>query len=285
MRVVLAQVASPAAEPVARRRERVGQMLADAAGADLVVLPELWPCGYFAFDRYADLAEPLHGDTIAAAREWAIRLRCHVHLGSFVERGVGSAPPDATPPDARLHNTAVLLDPAGRVVHVYRKVHVFGYRSLEARLLTAGDGVSVADTPFGSFAATTCYDLRFPELWRALVDAGATTVAVPAAWPAARQEHWRLFTATRAVEQQLFVLACNAVGTQGEVGLGGGSRVVDPWGTVLAEADDREGLTWCEVDPATVAKVRAEFPVLADRRLRQPALDEERNPPRCRTSG
>lgn len=263
MRVVLAQVASPGAEPLSRRRERVGQMLADAAGADLVLLPELWPCGYFAFDRYADLAEPLDGDTVAAAREWAIRLGCYLHLGSFVERAAGG---DTHRPV--LHNTAVLVDPAGRVAHVYRKVHLFGYRSLEARLLTPGDGVTAVDTPFGSLAATTCYDLRFPELWRGLVDAGATTVAVPAAWPARRQAHWRLFTAVRAVEEQLFVLACNAVGTQGGTDLGGGSRVVDPWGTVLAEADDREGLTWCQVDPAAVAKARAEFPVLADRRLR-----------------
>ncbi|WP_028923935.1 carbon-nitrogen family hydrolase [Pseudonocardia acaciae] len=257
MRVALVQVASPPGEPVARRRERVGQLVAEARGADLVVLPELWPSGYFAFDRYEELAEPRDGDTVASAREWARRLGCFLHLGSFVERTA----------EGRLHNTAVLVDPAGEVVHTYRKIHVFGYRSREAQLLTPGEDVTVADTPLGALSATTCYDLRFPELWRALVDAGAHTVVVPAAWPAERRAHWQLLTTTRALEEQVVLVACNAVGVQGETALGGHSRVVDPWGTVLVEADDREGITHCEVDPAVVAKTRAEFPVLADRRL------------------
>lgn len=255
MRVALVQVASPPGEPVAGRRERVKQMLFDAAGADLVVLPELWPSGYFAFDRYAELAEPLDGDTVTAGCEWARRLGCFLHLGSFVERTV----------EGRLHNTAVLIDPTGRVLHTYRKVHVFGYRSREAQLLTPGTGVTVADTALGPTSATTCYDLRFPELWRALVDAGAHTVIVPAAWPAERREHWRLFTTTRAVEQQVLLLACNAVGAQDGAMLGGSSRIVDPWGSVLAEADQHEGITWCETAPSVVSAIREEFPVLADR--------------------
>ncbi|RJL32820.1 carbon-nitrogen family hydrolase [Bailinhaonella thermotolerans] len=257
MRVALVQVASPPEEAPAERRERVAAMVAGARGADLVVLPELWAAGYFAFDRYAERAEPLEGPTVAAARGWARDLGAHVHAGSIVERdGAG-----------RLFNTAVLVAPDGRIAHTYRKVHVFGYASREAELLTPGDALEVRETPFGPLGATTCYDLRFPELWRDLVDRGARTVVVPAAWPAARREHWRLFTSCRAVEEQVLLIACNAVGVQdGGVVLGGHSRVVDPWGTVLAEAGDDEGVTFCEIDPAVVAKVRAEFPVLADRR-------------------
>lgn len=257
MRVSLVQVASPPTEPVAARRERVGQLVADAAGADLVVLPELWAPGYFAFDRYPELAEPRDGDTVEAGRDWARRLGCFLHLGSFLERAA----------DGRLHNTALLIDPAGEIVHTYRKIHVFGYRSLEATLVAPGDGVTVTETPLGPVAATTCYDLRFPELWRALVDAGAQSVVVPAAWPAARREHWRLFTSCRAVEEQIMLYACNAVGVQHGTVLGGHSRVVDPWGEVLIEADDQEGITSGEVDPSIVARTRAEFPVLQDRRL------------------
>nr|WP_211178002.1 carbon-nitrogen family hydrolase [Pseudonocardia acidicola] len=254
----MVQVASPVTEAVQARRDRVGQMVADAAGADLVVLPELWGPGYFAFDAYAERAEPLNGDTVAAGREWAHRLNCHLHLGSVLERSA----------DGRLHNTAVLIGPDGTVLHSYRKMHVFGYQSREAELLTPGDSIAVADTALGAVAATTCYDLRFPELYRALVDAGAETVVVPAAWPAARLAHWRLFTSCRAVEEQVLLVACNAVGEQnGGVVLGGHSRVVDPWGQVLAEADDREGITVADVDPGIVAAVRADFPVLADRRL------------------
>jgi predicted amidohydrolase len=256
MRVSLVQVASPPSEPVSARRTRVGQMLDDAAGSDVVVLPELWSPGYFAFERYEDLAEPLSGDTVAAGREWARQLGCYVHLGSVLERSVVGD----------LHNTAVLLDPTGEIVHTYRKMHVFGYRSRERELLTPGTELEVADTAIGRIGATTCYDLRFPELWRALVDLGAEHVIVPAAWPAARREHWRLFTSARAVEQQVLLLACNAVGDQAGTALGGFSRVVDPWGEVLAEAGATEGIITCDVDSAVVARTRAEFPVLNDRR-------------------
>jgi len=255
--VALLQVASPAAEAVAARRDRVGQMVAAAKGADLVVLPELWPSGYFAFDRYRELSEPMSGDTVAAGQEWARQLGCYLHLGSFVE----------CRPDGRLYNTAVLVDPAGEIAHTYRKIHVFGYRSREAELLTPGTDISVADTPLGAVAATTCYDLRFPELWRALIDAGAHMVIVPAAWPAARLEHWRLFTSCRAVEEQIILISCNAVGDQNGVALGGHSRIVDPWGVVLTEAGDSESITWCDVDPGAVARTRDEFRVLQDRRL------------------
>src|SRR5699024_3618501 len=105
----------------------------------------------------------------------------------------------------------------------------------------------------------------FPELWRALVDAGAHTVIVPAAWPASRRRHWQLFTETRAVEEQVLVLACNAVGTQAGTQLAGHSRVVDPWGEVLAEAGDSEEVLACEVDSDVATSVREEFGVLGDR--------------------
>jgi predicted amidohydrolase len=230
-------------------------MVASAAGADLITLPELWAPGYFAFDHYAARAEALSGDTVTAGREWARDLGCWIHLGSIIEAGT-----------AGLHNTAVLIDPSGTVVHTYRKVHVFGVGSLEARLLHPGDSVSVTPGPLGATGATTCYDLRFPELWRRLVDAGAESVIVPAAWPAARLDHWRLLTSARAVEEQMIVVATNATGTHGGVAVAGHSRVVGPWGDVVAEAGTDEGVTWAEVDPGAPKDVRARFPVLADRR-------------------
>ncbi|NIH83273.1 carbon-nitrogen family hydrolase [Amycolatopsis granulosa] len=257
MRIAMVQLASPPEESPEDRRVRAGSLVAQARGADLVVLPELWAAGYFAFDRYPERAEPLEGPTVAVAREWARALGAFVHLGSIIERDQ----------HGRLANTAVLLAPDGTIAHTYRKIHVFGYASREAELLTPGDRLEIAETPFGRFGATTCYDLRFPELWRGLVDRGAQTVVVPAAWPAARREHWRLFTTCRAVEEQVLVVAVNAAGRQdGGVELGGHSRVVDPWGKVLAEAGADEEVLCCDVDPAVVDRVRAEFPVLADRR-------------------
>jgi predicted amidohydrolase len=255
MRIALVQVASPAAEPVAERFDRVAGLVRSAASADLVVLPELWATGYFAFDDYARDAEPAGGPSARRLGALAREIGAYLHAGSFVERL----------PDGALRNTAMLFDPRGELVHSYSKVHVFGYRSKEAKLLRPGDRVSTVATPYGAVAGTTCYDLRFPELWRCLVDAGAEIVVVPAAWPAARLAHWRLFTTARAVEEQILVIACNATGTQDGVELGGHSRVVDPWGTVLAEAGTEEGITFCEADPGVVAGVREQFPVLADR--------------------
>ncbi|MER5185307.1 carbon-nitrogen family hydrolase [Streptomyces sp. NPDC002896] len=257
MRIALIQIASPPDEPSKDRRQRAAAMVAEAAqgGADLVVLPELWAAGYFAFDAYADESEPSDGATVTEFGALARDLGIHLHAGSYVERL----------PDGGLRNTAVLFGPDGTVLHDYSKIHVFGYKSQEAQLLRPGERLAAADTPFGPIAATTCYDLRFPELWRRIVDLGARIVVVPAAWPAARLAHWRLFTSVRAVEEQVLVIACNAVGSQGGVELGGHSRIVDPWGEVRAEAGADEGITYCDVDPGIVRSVREEFPVLADR--------------------
>lgn len=255
-RVLLAQVASPDDESQPDRIARVEQLLLrEAAGTDLVVLPELWSAGYFSFDAYADRAEPLDGPTVAMGRRVARATGASVHLGSIVER-------DGT---GRLFNTAVLLDRAGRIAQTYRKIHVFGYRSLEAELLTPGDRLSVTSSPVGALASTTCYDLRFPGLWQQISSRGAESVVVPAAWPAARREHWQLLTRARAVEHQLFVIAVNACGSQRGVELGGSSRVVDPSGLVLAECGADEELLAIDIDPARVAEVRTEFPVIADR--------------------
>lgn len=255
MLVALVQVGSPADEAVADRRARVAGLIRSAAGADLIVLPELWAVGYFAFDRYAQEAEDRDGVTATELAGLARELGAYIHIGSMVERTAKGG----------LRNTAILLDRAGRIVHSYSKLHVFGYQSLEAEMLEPGDSLDTSPTEFGRVGSTTCYDLRFPELWRGLVDLGAEIVIVPAAWPAARSEHWRLFTSARAVEEQVIVISCNAVGRQGEVELGGLSRIVDPWGAVLVEAGTSEGVTFCEVDPAIVPAVRKTFPVLHDR--------------------
>jgi predicted amidohydrolase len=255
VRVSMVQVASPADETVARRRARVARLVHGAAGSDLIVLPELWAVGYFAFDAYQAAAEPVDGPTVTDAARWARELGCHILAGSYVERDG----------EGRLFNTTALVAPDGTVLHRYRKVHVFGYQSLEATLLTPGGEVSAVPTPFGPLGTTTCYDLRFPEIWRGLVSAGAELVVTPAAWPEARLEHWRLFTQARAVEEQVLLIACNAVGDQAGVRLGGHSRAVDPWGTVLAEAGQDEGITTVEADQKAIAQTRETFPVLGDR--------------------
>jgi predicted amidohydrolase len=255
MRIALAQIASPADESAADRRARVAEFLRPVEGVDLLVLPELWAVGFNAFDQYESEAEPLDGPTVQMCAELARSRSMYVHAGSIVERC----------PDGRLRNTAVVLDPHGEVALTYSKVHVFGYASREVELLTPGNSVGVHATPMGRLSTTTCYDLRFPGLWNDLVDAGAELVVVPAAWPLARLEHWRLLTAARAVDTQTFVIACNSTGAQGSVELGGHSRVIDPWGSVVAEAGRDEEVLVVEIDPEHVRTIREEFPVLLDR--------------------
>lgn len=260
MKIAMVQVSSPTDEPVVDRIERAGEVVRGLDEVDLVVLPELWAPGYFSFDRYQELAETTDGPLVAQVGEWARHLRAHVHIGSILER-------DA---DGRLYNTALLLGPDGSVLLDYRKIHVFGYQSQESSLLSPGDRADVAQTELGTVGMTTCYDLRFPELYRVLVDRGAQLLIVPAAWPMARLEHWRLFTRTRAVENQVFLLACNAAGRQGEVELAGHSVVVDPWGTIVAQAGPDEQILRADIDIETVSDVRTEFPVLHDRRFSVP---------------
>ena len=266
IRVALVQIASPDAESRDERIERVAALLRAHRGADLYVLPELWSPGYFAFEHYAELAEPLDGPTVTMIRDVARELGAAIHLGSIIERGA----------DGALHNTAVLVDASGEIAQTYRKIHVFGYQSLESQLLTAGDSLSVVPGVAGATASTTCYDLRFPGLWQELSDRGAETVIVPAAWPAARREHWRVLTQARAIEHQVWVVAVNACGRQGEVELGGHSRIVDPGGRIVAECGAAEEVLIADLDPGLVTAVREEFPVIGDRLARDayPALGD-----------
>lgn len=256
MRVALLQIASPDDEGTETRRGRIDAVIrAEAAlgQTDLIILPELWAVGCFHFDRYGAAAEPFDGPTLELARAWARLHDIHVHTGSFVEADGDD-----------LHNTSAIVAPDGAVVAKYRKVHLFG--SDEAQVMTPGATIDTADIDDFRLGLATCYDLRFPELFRSIVDAGVTAATITAAWPDARADHWRLFTTTRAVEEQMYVVACNAVGTQNGVALSGGSRVVDPWGVVVAEADSSEGFTYADIDAALPTRVRKGFPALADRR-------------------
>jgi predicted amidohydrolase len=258
VRVRCLQLASPTGESRRERFDRVLAALAEVRDADLVVLPELWATGYFHFDRYADDAEPLDGPAVTSLADAAAAGGFHLVAGSFVERD------DA----GDLRNTTVLLDPNGKRLLTYRKVHLFGYESEEARLLRPGTSLAVAPTAVGTVALATCYDLRFPELFRAVTVRGAEVVVVVSAWPAARRHHWDVLTRARAIENQTYVVACNAAGDQGGVRLGGGSVVVDPTGNVLAEGPEgEEAVLDVDLDLDALHEQRRSFPVLEHRRL------------------
>jgi predicted amidohydrolase len=259
VRTVCLQLDCPDGESAA---DRVRRVLAELrrVEADLVVLPELWATGYFHFAAYRAQAEPLTGPTLTALREVARERRFHLVAGSLVERAE----------DGRLHNTTALVGPGGELLHTYRKIHLFGYDSDEARLLTPGTAVGAVPTEIGRVGLATCYDLRFPELFRGLADAGAELVAVVSAWPAARLGHWRVLTRARAIENQVHLVACNLAGRHAGREMAGASVVVDPWGVVLAEGGQQPARVAAELDRGSPAAVRAEFPVLTHRRLGVP---------------
>jgi predicted amidohydrolase len=253
MRVTLIQTEIDGSRPMAERVAGVAGQVAARAGDDLVLLPELWATGYFAFDDYAATAEPLDGPLVRTLGKAARSAGVTLHAGSMVERDEAG----------RLHNTSLLFDPDGTLVHTYRKVHLFGYGSREQELLTPGEQVGA----HGTLALSTCYDLRFPELFRRQVDGGSQLFLVAAAWPLARLAHWQLLLRSRALENQSFLLSCNAAGRQGAVELAGRSAVVDPWGDVVAEAGAGPEVLTVEIDPDLAVRARKEFPALADRRL------------------
>jgi len=251
-------------------RERALDAIREAAGrgADLVALPEIFTVGYFAFDSYARDAEPLDGPTIAGIQAAAADHGIAVLAGTMVEDLAASAERGFETPAAKGYaNTAVFVDDAGERRAVYRKRHLFGYGSAEQELLEPGE--STATVEFGGFTVgiTTCYDLRFPALYRRLVDAGATLVLVPSAWPYPRVEHWRVLPRARAIENLLYVATINGVGEFEDGTLLGRSTVYDPWGTTVAGTGETAGLVTARIDPDTVAGYREEFPALADRRL------------------
>ncbi len=274
MRVHVVQVAYTDAEPVAERVERVASLVRAQRGADLVVLPELWAHGGFAYQRWAERAETLDGQTVSAMAEAARALGATVHAGSLVERAPeGSAGPALGPEGRGLWNTSVLLGPDGAQLATYRKIHRFGFGAGEPVLMEAGGALVTAPLVSRDGSATavlglaTCYDLRFPELFRRLLDAGSQIFVLPAAWPRARVEHWCLLGRARAVENQCFVVQCNTGGEHSGVAMGGRSQVVSPTGEVLAETGTGEEVLVVDLDLADVESYRHAFPVLADRRL------------------
>jgi predicted amidohydrolase len=268
MRLALAQIAVQAGDVEGNVDRAVAAIERAAAdGADCVALPEIFDVGYFAFDSYARAAEPLGGPTHERVRQAAVANGVAVLVGTVVEDLEASAAAgESVPAPEGLANTAVLYGADGECRLVYRKHHLFGYDSAEADLLVPGESVPTADLGGHTVGVTTCYDLRFPELYRRLLEAGATLVLVPSAWPYPRVEHWKLLPRARALENLLYVGAVNGSATFDDAELVGRSAVYDPWGTPLAATDDAPGLVTADCDPERVAAVREEFPALEDRR-------------------
>ena len=256
-RVALLQVASDATEDPAARADRVLGLLADTLpDCDMAVLPELWLSGAFDLDVARAVAMPLDAPLMDRIRALAADSGAWVHAGSYAERAA----------DGSTYNTAVLIGPAGDILATYRKRHLFGFETGERTLMSSGDDLVVIDTPLGRTGLATCYDLRFPEMFRGLIDLGAETFLLCSGWPVPRIEHWRLLARARAIENLAWLVACNGVGSHAGITLGGHSVVVDPKGEVVAEAGDTETVLFADVVPSQAGEWRTAFPALGDRR-------------------
>lgn len=234
--------------------EHAGEMIRQCRGADLILLPELWNIGFMSFDRYREEAETEEGPTLGLLRSLARDLSCYLHTGSFVEKR-----------EERFYNSSFFLNPEGEILGHYWKVHLFTYQSEEGTILTRGTSITVIPTEFGNFGMATCYDLRFPEFFRRMLDQGAQFFLISSAWPYPRLEHWLLFNRTRALENLAFLISSNSAGINRGKRFVGHSLVVDPMGNVIAGSGDEECIVRAEVNQNTVLQARREFPALEDR--------------------
>ena len=265
MMIAVAQLTS-GIDPAANATTIVAAIAeAAAAGAAMLFTPEM--SGLVDRDRAraAAMLRAEDGDVVlAAVRAAAAEHGIWVHLGSLAVLGG----------DGRLANRAFVIDGTGQVRARYDKLHLFdvdlptGESWRESAAYAPGEGAVVVETPAGALGLSICYDLRFADLYRALSDAGATILAVPAAFTQPTgAAHWHVLLRARAIEAGAYVVAAAQTGRH-EDGRAtyGHSLVIDPWGEVLLDMGEARGVGYAEIDPERVADVRARVPVLAHRR-------------------
>lgn len=267
MRAALLQATS-GVEPAANA-ERIVAAIAEAkaGGADMLFTPEMVGCLDRNRERAAATLTDEAGDSVlAAVREAAREAGLWVHIGSLGLRDERA--------DGRWVNRGFVIDDMGTIRARYDKIHLFdvdlpdGISWRESAVYGPGEAVAAVDTPWGRMGLSICYDLRFAELYRRLSDAGASALLIPAAFTVPTgKAHWETLLRARAVESACFVIAAAQVGHH-EDGRDtyGHSMVIDPWGEVLLDMGDKEGLAFADIDFARVEQVRARIPVLAHRR-------------------
>lgn len=220
---------------------------------DVIVLPEMWNTGY-ALDRIEELADPDGEETKRKLGEFARAHNVHVVGGSIAENV-----------DGRIYNTMLVVNRNGETTAKYSKMHLFRLMD-EEKFLHAGDSAVTFDLDGLTAGASICYDIRFPELSRTLALSGAKALFVPAEWPHPRLHHWRTLLMARAIENQMYVIACNRVGQSDGTSFFGHSMIIDPWGDIVAEGGEEETIITGTLDTGLPDEVRGRIPVFEDRR-------------------
>lgn len=231
---------------------------------DLVTIGEMFNCPYVT-ENFPKYAEKEGGETWTALSDLAAKYQVYLSAGSVPE----------IDDNGNVYNTAYVFDRQGRMIAKHRKMHLFdidikgGQYFKESDTLTAGDQVTVFDTGFGKIGLCICFDFRFPELARRMVDEGAKVILVPAAFNMTTgPAHWKLMHQSRALDNQCYVVATSpARDTSASYVAWGHSMIVSPWGEVIQEMDETEGYIINEVDLKTVESIRAQLPLLSARRI------------------
>lgn len=235
---------------------------AASKGANLVLLPEYTDFMGSPAEK-VEVAEKIPGPTSDVFAEKAIEHEIYLNCGSIhevAEKGYA-------------YNTSLLFNPKGEIIAKYRKVHLYDanfkdrFSSNESDTIKAGNKIVTADTNLGKFGLTICYDVRFPELFRSLALAGSQLIFVPAAFPHyTGSMYWETLLKARAVENQIYIVAAGQFGVSEENVFYGNSLIIDPWGTVVAKAQETEGVTLQEIDLSYVNQVRSNIPMFEHRK-------------------
>lgn len=254
--IALIQTDITVGEP-ARNREYLKNQMEKAATSqikpDVIILPEMWNTGY-ALDIIHEIADPDGEESREWIADFAKRHGIHVVAGSIAEKR-----------DAQVFNTMRIYSNTGKEVASYSKIHLFRLME-EEKHLTSGDQIVSFELDGILAGASICYDIRFPELARSLSLKGAKVLFVSAEWPHPRLHHWRTLLMARAIENQMYVVACNRTGISGKNSFFGHSMIIDPWGEIIAEGGEGEEIVAGSIDLLLVDQVRSRIPVFDDRR-------------------
>jgi len=254
MKILMAQLSVDDIEPSSLRIKRVTDILTALDIDAFLVLPELWISGAFSKNAYSKSALQENEEFLSEFNK-KVNVRQGV-LGTFLVHNIHD----------KIVNRLIYISKNANQLY-YDKIHTFGVESEESKLVESGLSYLVDLESEYKFGFCICYDIRFPELMRKLTYNGMEVLIVSAAWPESRIDHWKKLLVARAIENQVFVIAVNAVGTQGGTKLGGNSIFISPQGDVLVELSDQEEFVEIELDYDSVRKTRAAFPVLGDIRI------------------
>ena len=234
--------------------KKADEWAAEAArrGSNMIVFPEMWTtgCDWPNIKALAARQANIIGDVANLAKKYGLWIN-----GSMLALDENGEPT----------NTSIMFDPTGQAAGVYRKIHLFGVMD-EDQYLAPGQQLTTVETPWGQNGLSICYDLRFTEMFRTYALNGVNIVYVPAEWPHPRLAHWQTLLRARAIENQMYMVGVNAVGSDGTYDFFGHSAIIDPWGNTVIEAGEVELLITATIETDKVAEVRQKIPVFEDRR-------------------